>query len=395
MLKKTFFVCSLFFLLLSSSVLKAQNPVLLGQDTTRRPINTAVPFLNIAPDARAAGMGDVGVATSADANSTHWNPSKLAFIDKKYGFSLSYSPWLRKLVGDMSLAYLSGYYKIDNLQTVAIDLRYFNLGNIQFTNNAGGVIRDFTPREFAISATYARKLSENLSVAVTGRYINSNLTADLIIGGQTETKPGNAGAVDLSLFYKSNDVDVFGFNSNFAFGFNISNIGTKISYSNSGNRDFIPMNLRVGGAYTMNIDVDNKFTFALDFSKLLVPTPPQINSQGQIVKGKNPQDVTVLQSIFTSFGDAPGGISEEIKEVSIGIGAEYWYKNLFAARIGYFNESAEKGNRKYFTVGIGGRYNVFGLDVAYLFSQGQNNPLADTLRFTFLFNFAEDKNKNR
>ncbi|TAF63768.1 MAG: hypothetical protein EAZ55_12955 [Cytophagales bacterium] len=380
------------FLSLITFIAKAQNPVLLGQDTTRRPINTAVPFMMIAPDARSSGMGDVGVATSADVNAGHWNAAKLVFLENKFGASLSFSPWLRKYVNDMSISYLSAYYKVDKLNAFAFDLRYFNLGSITFTDNGGSIIRDFTPREFAISVYYSRKLSDNLSVGVGGRFINSNLSADLIVGSssQVETRPGNTGAADISIYYQSDEMDLMGLPAQLRLGANISNIGAKISYTSSGERDFIPMNLRLGTALTTNIDVYNKFTFALDINKLLVPTPPQINSQGAIVKGRNPRDVSVVQSLFTSFADAPDGFSEEIKEFTLGIGVEYWYDDMVAARLGYFTESADKGGRKYFSIGAGIRYNMFGLDISYLIPQNQNNPLAETLRFSFLFDFNDE-----
>jgi len=385
-------------LTITTTNLKAQNPVLLGQDTTQRVINTAVPFLRVAPDARAAGMGDVGVATSPDVNSTYWNPSKLVFLEKDFGFSLSYSPWLRNLVNDMSLSYLSGFYKIDDLQTIGASLRYFNLGSIQFTDNTGGIIRDFTPREMSFDVTYARKLSDNMSVAVSARFIHSNLSADLLVGtNQAETKPGNTGAADISMFYQSDELDFSGFSTQINFGAAITNIGPKISYSNEQERDFIPTNLALGTSITTYIDSYNKFTFALETNKLLVPTPPRIDGQANIVQGRNPRKTNLLSGIFGSFSDAPDGFSEELQEFSLGAGLEYWYldkmgNELFSARIGYFTEHQNKGNRKYFTVGLGARYNVFGLDVAYLIPQGQNNPLAETLRFSFIFNFDNNKN---
>lgn len=366
--------------------------IVAGQDTTSRPITTAVPFLSISPDARAAGMGDVGVATTADANSIYWNPAKLAFAKDKIGFSLSFTPWLRKLVNDMSLSYLSAYYKLDERQAFGFSLRYFNLGSIQFTDDQGGIIRDFTPNELAATLTYSRKLSEKLGVAINGRYIHSNLSADLILSNQQETKAGNTVAADIAVYYKT-DLDVSGMESNLAFGANISNIGAKISYTNKNERDFIPTNLRLGTAFTMNIDEFNKFTLGLDFNKLMVPTPPQLNSQGNIVSGTNPRDKTLLNGILGSFADAPGGFGEEIKEFIIATGVEYWYNNLFAARIGYYNEHADKGDRKYFTVGVGLRYKRLGFDAAYLLPQKQTNPLAETLRFSILFSLGDDNGK--
>lgn len=360
-----------------------------GLDTSRNPINTAVPFLLIAPDGRASGMGDVGVATSPDVNSIHWNAAKLAFIEDTYGFSLSYSPWLRNIgINDMFLAYLSGFYKFDKRQAFGMSLRYFNLGNITFTDINGNPIRDFNPNEFALDASYSRQLSEKLSVAVTGRFIHSNLTGDLLLANQQESRAGNTGAADLGIYYANDKLKVGGMESKLAFGANISNIGAKISYIAVDERaDFLPTNLRLGGAFTTSLDPlnYNKLTFAIDFNKLLVPTP---NPE------KADSNITVLSGIFRSFGDAPGGFKEELQEITIGMGLEYWYNNIFSARMGYFTESPEKGNRKYLSLGAGIRYQQFGLDVSYLIGTQKNgpNPLAETLRFTVLVNFDKKKN---
>ncbi len=379
-------------------ILAQPTSVLLGQDTTRRPIITSVPFLSIAPDARSAAMGDVGVALSADANSIYWNAAKLPFAEDDYAISLSYSPWLRNLVDDMYLAFLSGYYKIDKQQTFAASLRYFNMGNIQFTDINGMPITDFVPRELAFAASYSRKLSDKIGVAVTGRFIHSNLSANLLLPNQQESRPGNTGAADIAFFYNNDKFQVSGRPATLAFGAVISNIGAKISYTNEGEQDFIPTNLRIGTALTGSLDPleRNKITFALDFNKLLVPSPPLINSQGDIIKGKNPRDVTLLSGIFGSFTDAPDGFSEEIQEVMISAGAEYKYFNtegqdVFAARAGYFYEARNKGNRKYFSIGAGLKYQTFAFDVAYLIPQNQQqgNPLAETLRFTLSLNIKK------
>ena len=380
--------------------IQAQTSLILGQDTETRVINTAVPFLLVAPDARAAGMGDVGAATSPDANSIHWNPAKLVFVEGKYGFSLSYSPWLRNIVNDMSISYLSGYYKLDELQAVGASLRYFNLGSITFTDENAQPIREFTPNEFALDVTYSRKLSDHMSAAITGRFIYSNLTADLVTGAgtnQTETKPGVTGAADIGFYYNSPDLDIAGLNSNIALGFVISNIGAKITYTNQDNREFIPTNMRLGTAFTSYLDSYNRVTLALDVNKLLVPTPPipEFDENGNVIPT---QDPSLLQGMFGSFSDAPNGFSEELQEFSLSAGAEYWYtdartgQDIVSFRLGYFTEHVNKGNRKYFSVGLGGKYNVFGLDVAYLIPQGQNNPLAETLRFTLSFDFEGDDN---
>lgn len=357
---------------------------LIGQDSSRRVLTTAVPFLTITPDARAGGMGDVGVATSADANSVHWNPAKLVFINKDVGFSLSYTPWLGKIINDMSVNYLSGYYKFSKEQAVAVSMKYFDLGEIFFTDNDGNSTGDFNPREVAVDATYSRMLSQKLSVGITGRYIHSNLTGNFTSSNPTsgaDAKPGNSVAADIAVFY-SKDLLLSGTNSNLALGAVISNIGAKLTYSDENNRDFIPTNLRLGSAFTTNLDPYNKLTFALDFNKLLVPSPQFDNSEN---------DKSLLGGIFGSFSDAEDGVSEELKEVTISSGAEYWYNDTFAARVGYFYESAEKGNRQYLTMGLGFRYQVFGIDFAYLVPSQQEHPLAETLRFSILFNF--DKNK--
>ncbi len=372
--------------------------VILGQDTSRRPITTAVPFLSIAPDARSAAMGDVGAALSPDANSIYWNAAKLPFATQDYAVSFSYSPWLRNLVDDMYLAFLSGYYKIDKQQTFAASLRYFNMGNIQFTDNNGQPITDFVPREFAFAASYSRKLSDKIGVGVTGRFIHSNLSANLVLPNQQESRPGTTGAADVSFFYSNDEFQVSGRPATLAFGAIISNIGAKISYSNQNEQDFIPTNLRIGTALTSSLDPleRNKLTVAIDFNKLLVPSPPLVNSQGQIIKGEDPRDRTLLSGIFGSFTDAPDGFSEELQEIMISAGAEYKYYNtegqdVFAARAGYFYEARNKGNRKYFSIGAGLNYNNFAFDVAYLIPQNQQqgNPLAETLRFTLSLNFKK------
>ncbi len=385
-------------LLLISSFAYSQNTgIIVGQDTSQRVITTAVPFLSITPDSRSGGMGDVGVAISPDANSVHWNPSKLAFIDSKMGFSLSYSPWLAKIINDMSLSYLSGYYKLSKEQTIAVSLRYFDLGEIFFTDDNNNPQGDFNPKEFAVDATYARMLSEDFSLGITLRYVNSNLTGQFS-SSSIEAKPASTVAADVSAFYNK-DINI----GNLAFGANISNIGAKVTYSNENNKDFIPINLRLGSALKMDIDAYNTITFALDFNKLLVPSPPVYATdengaiipdpndpkKGLIERGKDP-DRPLLSGMFGSFADAPDGFSEEMAEIMISVGAEYWYNDLFAARVGYFYENKNKGNRQFFTMGVGFKYNVFGFDFAYLVPPQQEHPLAETLRFTLHFNFDDD-----
>ena len=376
-------------------------PGIIGQDDDRRVITTAVPFLSITPDARSAGMGDAGAAISADANSVFWNPSKLAFNEYQGGFSMSYAPWLSKIINDMSLSYLSGYYKISQEQAVAISMRYFDLGEIFFTDDNNQDQGRFNPKEFAIDASYARKLSKELSIGVTARYIHSNLTGNFS-SATVEAKPGNSAAVDISVFY----IKEFR-TSEFSIGANVSNIGAKLSYSNEDNKDFIPINLRIGSAYRLFLDPYNSFTFALDFNKLLVPTPPvyarnpdgsikvdPVTEEPVIERGKDPNR-PLLSGMIGSFADAPDGFSEEMQEFMIATGVEYWYNDTFAGRVGYFYENKNKGNRNYFTFGLGFRYNVFGVDFAYLIPTQQEHPLAETLRFTLLFNFIPETTFNQ
>ena len=350
---------------------------------------TGVPFLLITPDARAGGMGDAGVAVQPDANALSINPSKIAFLEKPYGFALSYSPWLKSLVPDINLAYLSGFYRVNNESTIGGSLRYFSLGEIQFVDinqNDQGV---YNPNELALDFTYARRFGETFSLGTAVRYIYSNLTAGQSVAGQ-DASAGNAFAVDVSGYIKK-PAQFLGTRAILSAGINISNIGTKISYlSSKENKSFLPTNLKIGGASTFVIDDYNQFTFALDFNKLLVPTQPVYDLEGNIIAGENP-DRSVPSGIFGSFSDAPGGFSEELKELNIAAGMEYWYNQQFAFRAGYFYEHPDKGNRRYFTLGAGLKYNVFHIDFAYLLANTQKSPLANTLRFTLLFNFGESK----
>ncbi|HAW19570.1 MAG TPA: hypothetical protein DCX14_05245 [Flavobacteriales bacterium] len=382
-------------------------------------ITTAVPFLIINPETRGGGMGDVGVSTSPDGASQHWNPSKYAFIEDKAGVSISYTPWLRALVPDISISYLSGYYKINKMSAVAGSLRYFSLGSIQFTDQRGNNTVQFTPNEFALDLSYSRKLSRRLSAGLTGRYINSNLT-----GGQTvqqaTTGPGRTGAVDLGVYYENEDLTVFGKDATLAWGVAVSNLGAKISYTNTTSRDYLPINLRLGPRMTWMLDDYNKISVAVDLNKYLVPSPPvyQIDSSGNLViaSGMDPNRPTV-NGALSSFYDAPGIVSfdqttleaqvesgtrlgEELREISYGVGAEYWYDDQFAFRLGYYGEHISKGNRKFVTVGAGLRLSVFGLDFSYLVpayfgsTNLQSSPLARTLRFTLTFNFDDVKKDN-
>jgi hypothetical protein len=362
---------------------------LLGQINT---ITTAVPFLMISPDARAGGMGDAGVASSPDVNSIHWNPAKMTFNEKKIGIGISYTPWLRALVPDINLAYVSAFSKLgDGNQALSGSLRFFSLGNIDFTDVDGNNIGQFNPSEFSIDGSYSRKLGENFSGGVSLRYIHSNLTGGIAVpGSNTQTKAGNSVAADVSGYFQK-EIELSGKDAVFSAGFNISNIGSKITYSETGTKDFIPINLRIGPALKIKLNEYNDLAFMVDFNKLLVPTPPVfsdsvVDGEYLILAGKDP-DVGVPQGIFQSFGDAPGGGKEELREINICGGMEYWYDKQFAFRAGYFYEHATKGNRKYFTLGAGLRYNVFGLDFAYLIPTEQRNPLENTLRFTLSFDF--------
>lgn len=388
-----------------ASVLFTQNS--FAQDLTSdylnnlNTISTSVPFLLIAPDSRAGAMGDVGAATSPDHNSIHWNASKLAFLEENNGFSISYTPWLQDLVPEISLSYLSGFKRLNSRSTIAGSLRYFSLGEIQFTNNAGDPISKFSPNEFALDGAYAMKLSEKFSTGMTMRYIYSNLTGGINVEGGAATKPGTSFGVDLSSYYQSDKFKIEDKTAYWAAGMNISNVGNKISYTDGGEEHFLPMNGRLGASFNMELDDYNSVSFAFDVNKLLVPTPPvyEVDADGNSVfdengdrvieAGKDP-NVGTLAGMFQSFNDAPGGIQEEFNELMFAAGMEYWYLKQFAFRGGYFHEHATKGNRKYFTLGVGLRMNVFSLDMAFLLpaTQGTRSPLANTLRFTMLFDMA-------
>ena len=352
-----------------------------GQESLNA-ITTAVPFLTIAPDSRAGGMGDLGVATSPDVNSLHWNPAKYSFMEEDFGASISYTPWLRALVDDIELLYLTGYKRFKKGNAIAASLRYFSLGNITFTDINGSVLRNYKPNEFAIDVSYSMILTDGLSGAVAMRYINSNLTNG-ISATSSDAHPGRAVAGNIALFY-TKDIKLAGKPSNMSYGLHISNIGNKISYTDDSEQNFLPTNLRLGGTLTHNFDDYNSLMFGVDLNKLLVPTPPAWEN-GEIIAGKDP-DVSPITGVFQSFNDAPGGSKEEFREIMWSLGLEYWYNKRFALRAGYFHEHETKGNRKFFTMGLGLKLNVFQLDFAYLLAQ-QNNPLENTLRFTLLFDF--------
>ena len=377
---------------------------LMSQDYGRV-ITTAVPFLLIAPDAKAGSMGDAGVASAPDASSMHWNPAKYAFAEKDMGIAISYAPWLRQLVNDIGLAYLSGYKKIDNMSAIGASLEYFSLGDITFTDNIGNPTGNYRPSEFSFDITYSRKLSKSFSGAVAARYINSNLTLGQYTSGGQETHAGQSVAADVAVYYQKN-IKIDKTKALIAFGANISNLGAKISYTSTTQKDFIPANLRIGTSVTMFLDDYNKLTAMIDLNKLLVPTPPiympstsgiqdSIGHDGNkvILSGMDP-NVGIVSGMFQSFYDAPLGFKEELREITYSLGLEYWYDNQFAIRAGYFHESMYKGNRQFLTLGAGLKYNVFGLDFAYLIPTEQRNPLQNTLRFTLTFDFDSFNNQN-
>ena len=337
-------------------------------------------------------MGETGIATAPDANSPFWNLAKTPFNTSPGGVSLTYTPWLKRLgLNDVYLATASGYYKLDELQAISGSVRYFSLGNIQFTNDRGEDLYAYKPREVSVDFGYSRKLSENIGLGVALRYINSSLAKGDFSG--TTYKAGSTVAGDISLYY--NKLNESG--QGWSFGGVLSNLGGKIGYTTDARqKDFIPANLGLGAAYTKVYDENNKVTFALDANKLLVPTPPVLTgvSSTDSASQANYRNKTVISSWFSSFGDAPGGMGEEFKEFQVSAGAEYWYNNQFALRAGYFYEDKTKGNRKYFTLGVGLKYNVFGLNFSYIIPSGSGinqNPLSNTLRFGIIFDFNKEE----
>ncbi len=356
------------------SNVKAQDPINV--------VTTAVPFLRISPDARAGGMGDIGVATSPDANAGFWNIGKVAFNQSKGGVAATYTPWLKDVVNDVFLATLTGYYKFDENQALHGGIRYFSLGNIQFTDANGNNLNSFKPREFGIEVGYSRKLSSKIGLGVNLRYINSDLASGAT--GGNNYKAGSSVAGDIGLYADNKSAA----GSGWTFGAVLSNLGAKIAYTdNADQKDFIPANLGLGTTYTKKFNEQNQIMFGLDINKLLVPTPP-VNPTPQELADYRSKGV--VSSWFSSFGDAPDGFNEELREFQISVGAEYWYNNQFAFRAGYFHEDGSKGNRRYFTLGAGLKYNIFGFNFAYLLPSGSGvsrNPLSNTLRFGVIFDF--------
>ena len=386
--------CLLLGLLMGTSNIYAQQTPdeIAGKDISKNYISTAVPILLIAPDARSGGMGDVGVASTPDAYSSHWNSAKYAFIEDNFGMGMSYVPWLRKLgAADMNLLNLTGFKRINDRSAVAASLTYFSLGSIEFTDIDGTSKGTYKPNEFGLDVSYSMKLSENLSIGATGRYVRSDLTQGVDVGTST-TKAGNAIAADLGMYYQSK-TNMFDMPGELAAGLFISNLGSKISYSDDDNeKDFLPANIRFGGRYTMDIDQYNTFSFMLDFNKLLVPTPPLYDEEGNIIAGMDNNIGTMLGAI-RSFYDSPNGFSEELQELQISVGAEYWYDKVFAVRGGYFFEHENKGGRQYLTLGGTVKYQTLVLDISYLIPTTtlQTSPLANTVRISLAMNFEPNR----
>ena len=378
----------LFIFLFVISFTKAQDRV----------INPGVPFLLVAADARAAGMADLGVATSADAFSQQWNPAKYAFATDQKGFSISYTPYLTDLVNDISLGQLTYYQKLNERSAFAGSLRYFGLGEIELreTGDPNEAPRIVSPNEFAIDGSYSLKLSEKFSMAIAGRFINSNLK---VASDNTDATAASTFAVDVAGFYQSEEIAYTEFNGRWRAGFNIQNLGPKISYDNDQfNNNFLPANLKIGTGFDFILDDFNKVAVNVEFNKLLVPTPqnPDLNGDGTVTteernqNNQNYRSIGWTSGVFKSFGDAPDGFGEELKEVTYAVGAEYLYQDSFAMRLGYFHESPLKGARQFFSLGAGFKYNVVKVDVSYLFSASRvKNPLENTLRFSLTFNFGD------
>lgn len=372
------------------------NPNIYAQE---RVITTGVPFLLVASDARAAGMADQGVATSADAYSQQWNPAKYAFASNKQGFSISYTPYLTQLVNDISLGQVNYYNRISERSAFATSLRYFSLGEIELRQNYDDPANVVKPNELALDGSYSLKLSDHFSMAVGGRYIRSNLK---IADVNNDAIPGSSFAVDVAGFFQSEEFALSDFNAKYRFGFNFQNMGPKISYDpdkNDVTSNYLPANMRLGGGFDFILDEYNKVALNFEFAKLMVPTPQEltdangdgvINNFDQSIINDEYKKTNWVSGMFKSFGDAPGGMSEELKEITYSVGAEYMYQDSFAFRMGYFHESPVKGARKFFTLGAGFKYNVVKVDVSYLFNASNiKSPLENTLRFSLTFNFGE------
>ena len=377
-MKKVILLC-LGFIFVLSSTLKAQD-----EPNT---ITTAVPFLIIAGDARASGLGEQGVATSPDVYGVQWNPAKLAFLDRKHNVGVNYSPYLRQLVDDIGIANLAYANRINEQSAFGASLRYFGLGTITTTTGPTDPGVDIQPNEFILDVTYALKLDERFSLAVSGRYLRSDLRIQQI---DPDASAASSFGVDISGYYQSEEIVYNNFDGRWRGGFNISNIGPKVRYDNSGQEDFIPTNLKFGGGFDFILDSYNKVFVGMEFNKLLVPTPPIRDAEGNVIAGKD-DDVSFFSGIFQSFGDAPDGFSEEIREFTWSLATEYVYDDVFSLRLGYFNESDIKGARKFATLGAGFEYSSIDIDLSYLFSTGSvRSPLENTLRFGLTFKFGDE-----
>ena len=404
------YIYSIAFLTICFSGFSQPNGGVDQNDLQLNTITTALPFMAITPDSRAGGMGDAGTALNASSSSVYWNTSILSFSEKKSEISLSYTPWLRQLTNDIHLSYLSGYYKINKQHAIGGALRYFSLGEITFTDASGNVIRDDKPSEFELTGAYAFKLADKLSIGINGKFAYSNLTGGLTVGG-VNTKPGVVGAADLSFSYYNDKVKLGKTKGVYTFATTINNIGNKVAYSELSQRDFVPMNLKIGNSFLAKFDAYNQVVFSVDLQKLLVPTPASYNDNlgddlGDLMSGKT-SDVGIINGILQSFYDAPGVVAtdasgnyiknpdgtyevvkgtkfkEEMAEINLAGGVEWWYNNTFAVRGGVFYESKNKGNRQFMNIGASLKYNMFGIDFSYLASlNGRQSPLANTLRFT-------------
>ncbi|MDR0802431.1 type IX secretion system outer membrane channel protein PorV [Fluviicola sp.] len=396
-----------------------------GQGVTQKDIQlntitTAMPFLGINPDSRSGAMGDAGTALSANSSSVMWNTAMLNFSEDKSEIGISYTPWLRQLTNDMHLSYLSGYAKVGDRHVVGGALRYFSLGEITFTDANNNYIRDFKPSEFELTLAYAFRLAEKHSIGINGKFAYSNLTGGLVTPG-AETKAAIAGIADISYAFRTEDINWFKVNGVYSFGLTIVNIGNKVSYTETADRNFLPTTLKIGNAYTAKIDKYNKLTVSVDVSKMLVPTPAvyeKINGENTLISGKS-SNVGVIVGMIQSFYDAPGTVirdsngdpvqnsdgtyqvkkgsrlAEELREIMVGSGLEYWYNDIFALRGGYFYENISKGGRQFFTVGVGFKYNIFSFDFSYLAALKRNNPLANTMRFTLRFTLGDKLNNSK
>lgn len=389
--KKIIIACSLFSIitnLLLTPHNQATAQISSGNlDGRINVVFSAIPFLRINPDSRSAAMGDAGIASCIDIGALYHNASQLAFTPTNTMIGTSYTPWLRELAPDIFLTHVAGFKRIDKLQTIGASLRYFALGNIQFTDYQGGSAGEGNPNEFSFELAYARRLSDRFSSGITLKYANSNLSRGQNLGGGATAKSAQAVAADVSFYYQNPEIQLFGKEAKWALGAAVTNIGNKVSYLDGAQKDFIPTNLGVGTSITTNINEFNSLQFAVDINKLLVPTPDTVG-------GQNVSTKSLLSGWFGSFSDAPGGGKEELQELMYSVGMEYWYNQQFAVRVGHFNEHRLKGNRKFLSFGVGLRYNIFDIGFTYLVqASNQVNPLNNTMRFSLTFNF-DKSNKN-